>query len=207
MILLSFLQSLSFLSLSHHHLLSRPPNNIINSTLQGLIKLHVSPPRARQRGHVHQPAPGLRRPRQRQVFASGRQKCAESPDGRAHVPQAQHSHLPPEGTRTRRAGPRVADHVRVSLLCGPAAYAAIRRRGPILRHSSSISHPLSLTRALCFSQPTPSPTLSLSLRSKVADDKPVEATAAVQRRVGHAVQGQRLQGRGDDCVFSVGQTG
>ena len=152
MILLSFLQSLSFLSLSHHHLLSRPPNEIIYSTLQGLIKLHVPPPRARQRGHVHQPPPGLRRPRQRQVFASGRQKCAESTDGRAHVPQAQHRHLSPEDTRTRRAGPRVADHVRVSLLCGPAAYA-------------------------------------------------------VQRRVGHAVQGQRLQGRGDDCVFSVGQTG
>ena len=83
---------------------SRPPNKQ-NHTLQGLIKLHVPPPRARQRGHVHQPAPELRRPRQRQVFASGRQKCAESTDGRAHVPQAQHRHLSPEDTRTRRAGP------------------------------------------------------------------------------------------------------
>jgi hypothetical protein len=52
----------------------------------------------------------------------------------------------------RRAGPRVAHHVRVSLLCGPAAHA-------------------------------------------------------VQRPVGHAVQGQRVHGRGDDCIFSMGQTG
>ena len=33
------------------------------------------------------------------------------------------------------------------------------------------------------------------------------AAHAVQRPVGHAVQGQRVHGRGDDCIFSMGQTG
>ena len=53
---------------------------------------------------------------------------------------------------------------------------AIRRPTPPSRSLlSSFPHPL--TRALCFSQPTPSPTLSLSLRSKVSG---ADAQAALE---------------------------
>ena len=66
---LSFSLSLPFFFISlsddrHHH----QPNHT-----QGLIKLDVPPPSARQRGHVEQPAPGLWRlqwQRPRQVASS-----------------------------------------------------------------------------------------------------------------------------------------
>ena len=59
MIVLIFLRPLSFLSLSHDRHFSLWQSNKVILTLQGLIKPDVPPTRARQCGHVHQPASGL----------------------------------------------------------------------------------------------------------------------------------------------------